>query len=378
MPTRTTVEIKVPHRTYVHALVKRCPDLTIKKARILEHDRSQYVTPTTLNDFFDKLQGLFEVGDYSPSMICNFDETMIQCASRRLTVVGPRTSKTLYIPEQAEMPHITLGVAIFADCSYPESLVIYPRKTLPQEVTAEWLVRYRKICYTGQPKGWITAEILEKYLLEIVLPYFLLQRARIGSSHRGLLLVDGHASRINAKLWQSFRDNDIDVITFVSHASHVMQPLDLCPFSVFKAQLRQGVSVMRKMTLPERRQFVMTHAFDALHIALSPSNIAAGFRKAGVVPLDRAVPLSHSAVNRDPNTPPRPIRKRKTTINLNGDILTSQDSLQKIKNDQANTAARKAKVVKRGRKTTKKADEETPYDQMEEETDDYSEYSDDA
>jgi len=94
--------------------------------------------------------------------------------------------------------------------------------------------------------------------------------------------------------------------------------------------------------------------------------------------LDRAVPLSHSAVNRDPNTPPSPIRKRKTTINLNGDILTSQDSLQKIKNDQANTAARKAKVVKRGRKTTKKADEETPYDQMEEETDDYSEYSDDA
>ena len=112
MPTRTTAEIKVPHRTYVHALVKRCPDLTIKKARILEHDRSQYVTPTTLNDFFDKLQGLFEVGDYSPSMICNFDETMIIEGAKTWKVLVPRNMTCPQVPKVDGLPHITLGVMI--------------------------------------------------------------------------------------------------------------------------------------------------------------------------------------------------------------------------------------------------------------------------
>jgi hypothetical protein len=118
-----------------------------------------------------------------------------------------------------------------------------------------------------------------------------------------LLLVDGHASRINPNLWQTFKDNDIEVLTFVSHASHVLQPLDLCVFGAFKSRLRGGMTGLKVLTLSQKRAAVMTRAFDSLYHALSPVTIKMGFEKAGIWPLDRDIPLGHSAVNRDPTIP---------------------------------------------------------------------------
>jgi hypothetical protein len=48
-------------------------------------------------------------------MIANFDETMIRCTSKSLVVVGHAEKDEHFITQQNEMPHITLGVCIFAD-----------------------------------------------------------------------------------------------------------------------------------------------------------------------------------------------------------------------------------------------------------------------
>jgi hypothetical protein len=140
-------------------------------------------------------------------------------APPRLVVVGHAEKDEHFITQQNEMPHITLGVCVFADGSTANHLVIYPLKKLPPEVSEDLLRTYSNYVFSGQPSGWISSEILENYLTKQVIPHFVAQRQKSGASHRGLLLVDGHASRINAELWQTFKDNDIDVMTFVSHAS---------------------------------------------------------------------------------------------------------------------------------------------------------------
>lgn len=94
----------------------------------MESDRTKYVTPTTIGNFFDKLEELNEVGKYSSTMIANFDETMIQCTAQRLVVVGHADAEALYSTQPTEMPHITLGVCVFADGSHAPYLVIYPLK----------------------------------------------------------------------------------------------------------------------------------------------------------------------------------------------------------------------------------------------------------
>jgi hypothetical protein len=89
----------------------------MKKARIIESDRSKFVTPTTIGNFFDKLEALFEEGNYSPGMIANFDEAMIRCTAKSLVVVGHAEKDEHFITQQTEMPHITLRVCVFADGS---------------------------------------------------------------------------------------------------------------------------------------------------------------------------------------------------------------------------------------------------------------------
>lgn len=328
----------------------------------MESDRAKFVTPTTIGNFFDKLEELNAVGNYSSGMIANFDETMIQCTAKKLSVVGHAEAKSLYISQQNEMPHITLGVCVFADGTHAPHLVIYPLKKLPAEIDEEFLQTYPNTVYCGQPSGWISSEILENHLTKNVLAHFNAQRQKPGASHRGLLLIDGHASRINPTLWQTFKDNDIDVLTFVSHASHVLQPLDLCVFASFKSRLRGGMTALKTLTLGEKRAVVMKRAFDSLYHALSPVNVKSGFEKAGIWPLDRDIPLGHSAVNLDPNTPPIPIRKRKTMIALDGDTLTSDDAIERMKNHAPTPPKPRGRPKGSGRKAAKKTIESTPYD----------------
>lgn len=360
--TRASTLPDPPSRTYVYGLVGRSPELKVQKARIIESDRAKYVTPTTLGNFFDKLEGLFKEGNYSPHMIANFDESMIQCTAKKLTVVGHSEQPTLFITQQSEMPHITIGVCVFADGSHARHLMVYPFKRLPAELDETFLHAYPATAFCGQPTGWINAEILENYLTKIIIPQFEAQRQKPGASHRGLLLIDGHASRINAKLWKTFQDNDIDVLTFVSHASHVIQPLDLCVFAAFKSRLRAGMSALRTLTLGQRRAAVVKRAFDSLYHALSPVNILSGFEKAGVWPLNRDIPLGHAAVNRDPTIPPVPYRKRKTSIALDGDILTSEDAIRRMLGDSATSSRNAAHRKQIRRKTAKKTTHQIPYD----------------
>lgn len=346
----------------MYGLVRRSPELKIQKAHIIESDRAKYVTPTTLRNFFDKLEGLFKEGNYSPHMIANFDESMVQCSTKKFTVVGHSEQPTLFITQQSEMPHITVGVCVFADGSHARQLVIYPLKRLPAELDETFLRTYPSTAFCGQPSGWINAEILENYLTRTIIPHFEAQRQKPGASHRGLLLIDGHASRINAKLWKTFQDNDIDVLTFVSHASHVIQPLDLCVFASFKSRLRAGMSVLKTLTLGQRRAAVIKRAFDSIYHALSPVNILSGFEKAGIWPLNRDVPLRHSAVNRDPTIPPVPQRKRKTSIGLDGDILTSEDAIQRMLDDATTSSSNAARRKQIHRKRAKKTAHQIPYD----------------
>ena len=282
--TRSRLETSTPSRSFLYSLVQRSPELSLKKARIIEADRSKFVTPTTLGNFFDKLEPLCEEGKYTPDMIANFDETMIQCTAKSLVVVGHAEADEHFITQQNEMPHITLGVCVFADGTSAKSLVIYPLKKLPPEVTEKLLMTYQNFVFSGQPSGWINAEILENYLTKQLLPEYERRRQRPGSSERGLLLVDGHASRINANLWQKFKDHNVDVVTFVSHASHILQPLDLCVFASFKSKLRGGMTALKSLTLGQKRDAVMKRAFDSLYHALSPVNIQNGFSRAGVFP----------------------------------------------------------------------------------------------
>ena len=51
---------------------------------------------------------------------------------------------------------------------------------------------------------------------------------------RGLLIIDGYSSRNNLNTLKMLRDANIEMIFIPAHMSHLVQPLDLCPFKELK------------------------------------------------------------------------------------------------------------------------------------------------
>jgi hypothetical protein len=73
--------------------------------------------------------------------------------------------------------------------------------------------------------GWTDNELGLTWLRDIFIP----DTARAGK--RRLLILDGHKSHESGRFQYLCMRNDISLIYLPSHASHILQPLDMGPFS---------------------------------------------------------------------------------------------------------------------------------------------------
>ena len=145
-------------------------------------------------------------------MIANFDETMLVVAPRRVQVLAPSDSLASYKPVDDRASHITLGVTIFANGSFANTLAILPLKEFPIDMSEELTESF---VWSGQDAGWISKNIFADYCRKILFKKFTSVRALLGDPNAlGLLLVDGHSSRGNAELLDEFVNEKIDILCF--------------------------------------------------------------------------------------------------------------------------------------------------------------------
>ena len=197
-----------------------------------------------------------EQGNFDPSMICNFDETMLELNDNKRRVVIHESEKKGYTAQLKLNFHVTLGVTIFADGSHCTPLIILPSKNMPPSHDELALDEFADYSWSGQNSGWITKEIFEGYMKNIVIPSFVERRAKLkeGKSRKGLIILDGHSSRNNPDLMEKFMENDIVCLTIPSHTSHILQPLDNMVFATFKQSMGRGRwNWKRKPSIPEVR-----------------------------------------------------------------------------------------------------------------------------
>ena len=84
-------------------------------------------------------------------------------------------------------------------------------------------------------------------------------------------------------------ESGLDIVSLPSHTNHALQPLDIACFKPFKTAFRQirDAWCLRNKNLPVGKQTLCEWTSTALKRALTASNIRAGFRRAGIWPLDR-------------------------------------------------------------------------------------------
>ena len=101
-----------------------------------------------------------------------------------------------------------------------------------------------------------------------------------------LLLLDNHSTHIKVEVLEKARQNNVEFLALPSHTSHVLQPLDRCPFGSLQGHYRDTSGAARMLKPGHTLALTDFPAIfrDAFYRAMTPANITAGFRLAGVWP----------------------------------------------------------------------------------------------
>lgn len=154
-----------------------------------------------------------------------------------------------------------------------------------------WNDNYKNDCLPNSrvhlsEKGWITKELFIdwfKYFVEC-------------TDHAPkpiLLLMDSHGSHITPEVIDLARDNDIHILTFPAHTTHILQPLDVGVYKSLKTAWQKEIydyMVAHPTEKPSKYNFYSI--FNGAFIkAMSSKNIINSFRGCGIIPLNRdAIP----------------------------------------------------------------------------------------
>jgi hypothetical protein len=152
--------------------------------------------------------------------------------------------------------------------------------------------------FITSPNGWTNDDIGYEWLTK-VFDRHTKRKARNGRDYR-LLFLDGHSSHINMRFIEFCDSNKILLMAYPPHSTHRLQPLDVSLFNPLANYYSQNLDDwLRKshgICSMSKRHFwsLFKPAFDT---AFSADNIASGWRKTGIYPLNSEVILSQVRVS---------------------------------------------------------------------------------
>jgi hypothetical protein len=98
----------------------------------------------------------------------------------------------------------------------------------------------------------------------------------------------------------------IHLLYLPAHASHLLQPLDLAPFSVVKSRYRNEIQALSALddAAPIKKERFVTSYNKAREEGLQERVIRAGWKAAGLCPYNPQLVLHSSQISGRPSTPP--------------------------------------------------------------------------
>ena len=132
--------------------------------------------------------------------------------------------------------------------------------------------------------GWMSAECFFGWLANLFYP-----RVVNKVPFPILVFMDGHTSHINVAVSEFCREKNIILFCFPSHASHLIQPLDVSVYGPLKKYWNDSLNSFSKKY--KGLSMSRTHFFPTFESAWkkavdTPENVRSGFRKCGLVPFN--------------------------------------------------------------------------------------------
>jgi hypothetical protein len=224
-------------RFWVRRFVERNADvLAIRQATLLEEDRHN-VSPDDLRNYFDSVARRLKT---IPSpFVWNADETRVGAPKKlqppQVIVSSKSGPEPITVPAIRDDSQLTLLTAISA---FGDSI---PPFFLSRNQTFEKGLLAQQMFFEGHdymirtaPKSFMTELLFIDWLKTVFIPWNDNLRQKQQYAGPIILLLDGHASHITARVLAYAGSQRILIIRLVAHSSHISQLLDLCVFGLFK------------------------------------------------------------------------------------------------------------------------------------------------
>jgi len=103
-----------------------------------------------------------------------------------------------------------------------------------------------------------------------------------------LLVLDGHGSHVTLETIKQAQDFGLDMITLPFHTSHVLQPLDVSYFKLFKTTFKKvrDAAIYENNHMEPYKIIVVGWVNHAINIFLTKRNIKVGFMVTNIWPFN--------------------------------------------------------------------------------------------
>lgn len=270
-------------KRWAEKFVKRQPELKMRFNRGYDFQRVLCEDPKLIGDWFELVRNMKTKYGILDCDFYNFDETGFMmgviCASMVVTRADRRGRGKQVQPGNREWATAIECINAEGWC-LPPFLVIqgayhlanwYTECNLPDD----WAIKPTSNGWTDNETGLQWIKHFDKHTL-----------SRTKGAYR-MLVIDGHESHQSAEFESFCKDNKIITICLPSHASHLVQPLDVGCFGPLKRAYGRQLEDFIKSSITHITKTEFFIAFQAAHvIALSKTNIQAGFRASGLLPFD--------------------------------------------------------------------------------------------
>jgi hypothetical protein len=170
-------------------------------------------------------------------------------------------------------------------------LLIFKAKSIQEQwFKKDFLAKHPGWHVTFSENGWTSNDIAVEWLGKVFLP----QTQPEDPADGRLLIVNGHGSHTSDEFMTMCYLNNVHLLFFPAHTSHVLQPLDLGCFSSLKTAYRRLIgehTALTDTTKVGKANFLEFYA-KAREIGLRKENVQSGCKATGLYPKSVAKPLN--------------------------------------------------------------------------------------